>query len=102
MNKIELIESIIEELKKLDENIFGYEDGRGDLLADIDRGLGSPVKKAKDKFIEKTLNVGAPKEAKMKAQPAEIKNKQISMSPHKDKSLGPKPTIKNKIKQAEA
>ena len=24
MNKIELIESIIEELKKLDENIFGF------------------------------------------------------------------------------
>ena len=77
MNKIELIESIIEELKKLDENIFGYEDGRGDLLADIDRGLGSPVKKAKDKFVEKTLRIGAPKQVKMKPQPAETKVKQV-------------------------
>lgn len=102
MNKIELIENIIEELKKLDENIFGYEDGRGDLLADIDRGLGSPVKKAKDKFVEKTLKVGAPKEVKPTPQPAETKTKQkISMNQRTDKSVGPKPTIKNKIKQAE-
>ena len=101
MNKIELIENIIEELKKLDENIFGYEDGRGDLLADIDRGLGSPVKKAKDKFVEKTLKVGAPKEVKPTPQPAETKVKQISMNQRADKSVGPKPTIKNAYKHAE-
>ena len=101
MNKIKLIENIIEELKKLDENIFGYEDGRGDLLADIDRGLGSPVKKAKDKFVEKTLKVGAPKEVKPTPQPTEIKNRQISMNQRVDKSVGPKSTIKNAYKHAE-
>ena len=102
MDKIELLESIVKEVKKLNENIFGYNDGRGDLLADIDRGLGSPVKKAKDKFVERTLRVGAPKETKMKAQPAEIKNKQVGMNKHSDKTVGPKPTVKNAIKKAEA
>ena len=101
MNKIELIESIIEELKKLDENIFGYNDGRGDLLADIDRGLGSPVKKAKDKFVEKTLRVGAPKEVKTTLKSAETKVKQISMNQREDKSVSPKPTVKNAYKHAE-
>ena len=43
---LELLESITAEIQKLDENIFGYNDGRGDLLADIDRGLGSPILKA--------------------------------------------------------
>ncbi len=98
---LELLESITAEIQKLDENIFGYNDGRGDLLADIDRGLGSPIKKAKDRFVERTLNVGAPKPIKVKPQPAETKNKQIGMNRHKDKTVGPKPTVKNAIKQAE-
>ena len=101
MDKIELIENILEEIEKLNENIFGYNDGRGDLLADIDRGIGSPVKKAKDRFVERTLRVGTPKVSKPKPQPAEIKNKQIGICKHKDKSMGPKPTIKNAYKHAE-
>lgn len=36
----------LEEILQITENIFGYNDGRGDLLDDIDTTLGSPVKKA--------------------------------------------------------
>ena len=36
----------LEEILQITENIFGYKDGRGDLLDDIDTTLGSPVKKA--------------------------------------------------------
>ena len=70
---LELLESITIEVQKLDENIFGYNDGRGDLLADIDRGLGSPVKKAKDNFVARTFRVGSPKPVKSKLPQQKLK-----------------------------
>ena len=101
MNKLELIESIIEELERLNENIFGYNDGRGDLLADIDRGLGSPIKKAKDKFVAKTFKARAPKEVKEAPKSPEIRNHGVSMNAPQDPSIGSNHIVRDAYKHAE-
>ena len=85
----------LEEIKKIAEGLF-IKDGRGDLLDDIDTGLGSPVKKA----WANVTNTKAPSAPKASGN-GEIKNKQVSMAPKKDKTLMPKQTAKQVYKQAE-
>lgn len=92
--KSKKVAEALEEMKQVIEGLF-VNDGRKDLLDDIDTGLGSPVKKA----FNQATGQKAPK-APVK-EPVEIKNKQVSMKTKKDPSIMPKPTVKNVYKQAE-
>ena len=93
---------ILETIKKyINENIFGCNDGRGDLLHDIDKGLGSPVEKRWNKFVSNVTKTKEPSIRPARTTTGEIKNKQINQSIHKDKSVGSTPTLKNAYKSAE-
>ena len=112
LENLNVSEECFDEIVSLIEdyvNIFGKRCPGGDLLSDVDRGLGSPVKKAKDTALAKVTHTAPPKPAPksslvtrtLASEKTGTEPRKVSVNMHKDKSVGPVNSVKNAVQQAE-
>ena len=112
LENLNVSEECFDEIVNLIEdyvNIFGKRCPGGDVLSNVDRGLGSPVKKAKDNALAKVTHTAPPKRASksslvtraLDSEKTGTKPRKVSVNMHKDKSVGPVNSVKNAVQQAE-